>query len=423
MAEQFAEKIEILDASGTVTVTLDAIKAEATFGGNGKGGDVRVFASGDSTQNGTLAKIALDGQNARVHVGGNGKRGSVGLYTAAETAVDDDEQAAIFLGAGDALIRAGGNGVSGDVTLFAADETATTDKTKATLHLNGATGDARLGGNGVNGEVRIYADDATTLDDPAKTSILLSGGDAYLRLGANGLNGDAALFPSGANPTDKDKAAIYLDGSTGNVRLGGNGQDGDLKLFPSHIDDVTDDASASILLNADDGFLRLGGGGIEGDLVVLDSTGAERIRLDGSTGDIRLQSADIAEQFDVGPAALTPGTVVAFRDEETVVQTTEAYDPRVVGVIAGAGSYAPAMVLGCAARETRQSVSVLGKAFCLVDASYGSIQAGDLLVASPTAGHAMRAGDHARAFGASLGKALRELDSGRGLIPVLINLR
>jgi hypothetical protein len=66
---------------------------------------------------------------------------------------------------------------------------------------------------------------------------------------------------------------------------------------------------------------------------------------------------------------------------------------------------------------------VLGKAFCLVDSAYGSIQAGDLLVASPTPGHAMRASDPARAFGASLGKALREFDNGRGLIPVLITLR
>jgi hypothetical protein len=425
MAEQFDEQVEILDRSGNVTIALDATRGDATVGGNGKGGDVRLFASGDVAQTEELAKIALDGQNARVQIGGNGKRGSAALYPASETAVDDDERAAIFLGSGDALVRAGGNDLNGDLTLFASGESATTDKTKATIHLNGGTGDARLGGRGVDGEVRIYAGDSTDLEDQDEAIILLDGSDAFLRLGGKGLNGDAALFPSGENTTDKDRATIYLDGSTANIRLGGPGQDGDLKLFPASTDDVNDDDNAAIVLNASDGFLRLGGGrsGTEGDLVMFDSNGSERIRLDAATGDIRLQAADVAEQFDVGPTALTPGTVVAFLDEETVVPTFDAYDPRVAGVIAGAGAYRPAMVLGCAPRDDRQAVSVMGKAFCMVDAAYGAIRRGDLLVASPTQGHAMRASDRLRAFGATLGKALRDFEGGRGTIPVLVTLR
>jgi hypothetical protein len=146
VAEQFDEQIEILDRSGNVTITFDATRGDATVGGNGKGGDVRLFASADVTLTEEAAKIALDGQNARVQIGGNGKRGSAALYPASETAVDDDERAAIFLGSGDGLVRAGGNDVSGDLTLFASGESATTDKTKATIHLNGGTGPCPPGG-------------------------------------------------------------------------------------------------------------------------------------------------------------------------------------------------------------------------------------------------------------------------------------
>jgi hypothetical protein len=55
-----------------------------------------------------------------------------------------------------------------------------------------------------------------------------------------------------------------------------------------------------------------------------------------------------------------------------------------------------------------------------VDASYGSILPGDLLVSSPTPGHAMRAADPAP--GTIIGKALGSLEEGQGSIPVLITL-
>jgi len=58
-----------------------------------------------------------------------------------------------------------------------------------------------------------------------------------------------------------------------------------------------------------------------------------------------------------------------------------------------------------------------------VDASYGPIQPGDLLVSSPTPGHAMKAVDRLQAIGAIVGKALGSLDEGVGLIPVLIMLQ
>jgi hypothetical protein len=66
---------------------------------------------------------------------------------------------------------------------------------------------------------------------------------------------------------------------------------------------------------------------------------------------------------------------------------------------------------------------VMGKVSCLVDATVAPVRAGDLLTTAERPGHAMRAVDRARAFGAVLGKALYPLDTGVGLVPVLITLQ
>jgi hypothetical protein len=80
-------------------------------------------------------------------------------------------------------------------------------------------------------------------------------------------------------------------------------------------------------------------------------------------------------------------------------------------------------VLDRQATPRRWPLALVGKVWSKVDADYGSIDVGDLLTTSPTPGHAMRAADPARAFGAVLGKALGELTSGRGLLPVLVTLQ
>jgi len=52
-----------------------------------------------------------------------------------------------------------------------------------------------------------------------------------------------------------------------------------------------------------------------------------------------------------------------------------------------------------------------------VDARYVSIEVGDLLTTAPTPGHAMKATDPQKAFGAVIGKALRSLKSFHTLCP------
>lgn len=141
--------------------------------------------------------------------------------------------------------------------------------------------------------------------------------------------------------------------------------------------------------------------------------------------DIVLENADCAEDFNIGLKSLVePGTVMVLGEEGALFPSLQAYDKRVAGVVSGAGDYKPGIVLDKQASESnRQPIALLGKVFCKVDAQYGAIEVGDLLTTSPTPGHAMKADEPLKAFGAVIGKALRPLKEGQGLIPVLIALQ
>jgi hypothetical protein len=150
---------------------------------------------------------------------------------------------------------------------------------------------------------------------------------------------------------------------------------------------------------------------IKGDLTML------------SGGDIRL--ADFSEDFDIsGQEELEPGTVVVLDREGSVQKSQTPYDKKVAGVISGAGDFRPAITLD---RQTSQGhripIALMGKVYCKVDAQYSAVDVGDLLTTSPTPGHAMKADDPLRALGTLIGKALRRLEAGQGLIPILVALQ
>jgi hypothetical protein len=143
------------------------------------------------------------------------------------------------------------------------------------------------------------------------------------------------------------------------------------------------------------------------------------------TGDIRLTNADCAEDFDIGSdLKAEPGTVMVLGEEGALFPSQRAYDKRVAGVVSGAGYHKPGIVLDKQPSErNRQPIALLGKVYCKVDAQYGAIEVGDMLTTSPVLGCAMKASDPLKAFGSVIGKALRPLKEGRGLIPMLISLQ
>ena len=143
-----------------------------------------------------------------------------------------------------------------------------------------------------------------------------------------------------------------------------------------------------------------------------------------------LGGADLAEPFDVageGTSSPEAGSVLVIdpaRPGELRV-SDQPYDLRVAGVVSGANQLAPGLVMQSDAEHAhgRHPVALTGRVWCKADARFGAIHPGDLLVTSPTPGHAMRADDSSRRGGAVLGKAMTSLEGGRGLVLVLVSLQ
>jgi hypothetical protein len=157
------------------------------------------------------------------------------------------------------------------------------------------------------------------------------------------------------------------------------------------------------------------------DLLTIDRSGIIAV-----SGDIRLTGADCAEDFTVAETAgIEPGTVVIITEEGKLQKSCEAYDRKVAGVVSGGGNYRPGIVLGQqkGLPEKRLPIALVGKVFCNVDADPAPIGVGDLLTTSSTPGCAMKAREPLKAFGSVIGKALGSLDSGKGMIPILVALQ
>jgi hypothetical protein len=178
------------------------------------------------------------------------------------------------------------------------------------------------------------------------------------------------------------------------------------------------------LASARDDFTITSGGNIG----VGTTAPSAKLEVNGDvrvTGDIFLTGADCAEEFDISEAVdIEPGTVMVITQESALQPSEQAYDKRVAGVVSGAGTYRSSITLDKQpSQNNRRPIALVGKVYCKVDAQYGPIEVGDLLTTSATLGHAMKASDPLEAFGAVIGKALRPLLSGQGLIPILIALQ
>jgi hypothetical protein len=270
----------------------------------------------------------------------------------------------------------------------------------------------------------------------------------YFSFGGNGSFGiDAPGVPDGrfivhnsgnvGIGTALPEAPLHLAG--GNWDLGST--EGDLKIGNDAMRIKVGVALGGS--GAGDGYIRAVGGtnrlmigsGTDNSLTIANGNvgigniaPTERLSVNGNvqvTGDVLLTGADCAEQFDAAAGqSPDPGTVVVIDQEGALRESQDAYDKKVAGVVSGAGDYRHALVLDRRPlEEGRIPVALMGKVYCKVDAEYGPIEVGDLLTTSATPGHAMRVGEFVNASGSVIGKALRSLEAGRGLIPILIALQ
>ena len=165
-----------------------------------------------------------------------------------------------------------------------------------------------------------------------------------------------------------------------------------------------------------------------GNIGIGTASPAARFHVAGDAqidGNIAAKYQDVAEWVKA-PTSLRPGTVVIIdpRNQNRVVQADEAYDIRVAGVV----SDRPGILLGEAGGD-KVKVAQSGRVKVKVDATFGPVAAGDLLVTSPTPGYAMRSTpiEVGQAVihrpGTLLGKALEPLGEGQGEILVLLTLQ
>lgn len=272
-----------------------------------------------------------------------------------------------------------------------------------------------------------------------------SAGDGVYGLGANGVHGASGLEsghsgappPQGAGVWGESRAGCGVYGSsTDYVGVVGNSASYDgvqgISSSPAHAGvsarNVAPAPAPVPGVSPPSGYALWAYSNATGVFAVGNPAGYFRGDVQ-VTGDVILLnpgSGDVAEDFDVEGESkhMEPGTVLVINPAGTLSVTHDAYDTRVAGVISGAGGLTPAVVLQrFESARMRRPIALMGKVYCKVDASFGSISAGDLLTTSSTPGHAMRVLDIFRATGSILGKALAGMEDGRGLIPILVSVR
>lgn len=139
-----------------------------------------------------------------------------------------------------------------------------------------------------------------------------------------------------------------------------------------------------------------------------------------------LCGGDYAESVDVasGKKNYEPGDVliIASGEQGDIEKSTESYSTLVAGIY----STKPGVIgrRQLSAKSTDEiPMAMVGIVPTKVSAENGPIHKGDLLVTSSTPGYAMKGTDRGRMLGAVVGKAMGNLESGAGILEVLVTLQ
>jgi hypothetical protein len=204
------------------------------------------------------------------------------------------------------------------------------------------------------------------------------------------------------------------DTGAGNARgiiASGNG---DLGFYPNS----SIGGSPAMIIKNNTGNIGIGMGNPQAR---LDVAGTIRTSVLTITG-----GSDIAEPFQMSSDQIVKGSVVVIDEQNAghLKLSTQAYDSHVAGVVSGANGIKPGISLHQeGVLEGGENVALTGRVFVQADATFGAIKPGDLLTTCDTPGHAMKVGDHTKAQGAILGKAMSSLKEGKGMVLVLVTLQ
>jgi len=171
---------------------------------------------------------------------------------------------------------------------------------------------------------------------------------------------------------------------------------------------------------------------VNGNVKLTSGSGASITFADGTVQSTAYTGVtcggDYAETVDVAGSrsSYEPGDVMALGKDggSDVTKSSGSYSTMVAGIY----STKPGVVGRRQTTDPKTStteipMAMVGIVPTKVSAENGPIQRGDLLVSSSTPGYAMKGTDRSRMLGAVLGKAMGNLDSGAGVIEVLVTLQ
>jgi hypothetical protein len=262
----------------------------------------------------------------------------------------------------------------------------------------------------------------------------------------------SALNAAGAETVDIDSepaGIVVVRNSAGGTRAymtAGGTQGGEIRNYEEDgtlttiIHNVSDAGVVSVRNSSgiETGYLwgRNSAGQTGGQLGLKNSAGEETVTLNGDvSGEGRIYTqvltvtggSDLSENFNINESQAEAGMIVSIdpKSPGELLLSREPYDSKVAGIVSGAGGVKPGMLMGQKGTKAdgKHPVALTGRVYCWVDATHGAVQPGDMITTSSTPGHGMKASDRERAFGSIIGKAMTGLDSGKGLVLVLVSLQ
>jgi hypothetical protein len=164
--------------------------------------------------------------------------------------------------------------------------------------------------------------------------------------------------------------------------------------------------------------------GSGGSITFADGT----VQTTAATGVGGTCGGDYAESVDVSGdrASYEPGDVLVITADAAsdVAKSTEPYSTLVTGIYSTKpGVVGRRQTIDPRTSKTEIPMAMVGIVPTKVSTENGPIKRGDLLVTSSTAGYAMKGADRSQMLGAVIGKALGNLDAGRGVIEVVVTLQ
>ena len=298
------------------------------------------------------------------------------------------------------------------------------------------TGNVGIGTSTPVSALEIVGQNALTITgyQPVQTFRDSSAGNA--RTAIQSVSGGMNLFTESYLSGVNGFAYLRLDNS-GNVGIGSAAPVGKLEVVAQDALRLIGYQPFLTLLDVNAGYARSRIQGVNGDIVLepesyINGSNPNAAVVIANSGNVSVRTltirggADLAEPFELSTTGIAKGSVVIIDENQPgkLKLSTGAYDTRVAGIVSGANGVNPGISLQQdGVLEGGQNVALSGRVYVQADALHGAIKSGDLLTTSDTPGHAMKVGDHAKAQGAVLGKAMTGLKEGKGMVLVLVTLQ